>query len=234
MNIYAIIPARGGSKSIPKKNIKLLNGRPLIAYSIDYAKNCKLINETIVSTDSKEIALIAQKLGAITPFQRPSIFALDDTPDFPVINHALLFLEKTLNKKIDLLVLLRPTSPLRPSGLIEKSIELLKKFPEGSSVRSVTKSKENPYRQWKLNGNFIEGCEKSVLEPYNLPRQKLPEFFFQTGDIEVIRRETLINGSISGKNVIPIFVRHSDMVDIDVLDDLDNAKERIKKLNNEE
>lgn len=224
MNIYTIIPAREGSKGIPKKNIKLLNGKPLIEYSIKYSLNCKLVERTIVSTDSKEIAEIALALGAEIPFIRPKTLAEDLTPDFPVLKHALLELEKINKEKIDLLILLRPTSPFRPSGLIEIGVQKILANPNASSLRSVAISKEHPYRQWFIEKNFIKGFEKNINEPYNIPRQLLPKAYFQTGDIEIIKRATIINGSISGENVIPIIIEHNQILDIDSEKDWKNAE----------
>lgn len=227
MNIVTVIPARGGSKSIPKKNIQLLNGKPLVQYSIDYSLKSSLTTDTVVSTDSKEIAKISRQCGAKVPFLRPKEFAEDDTPDYPVIKHALDTLERLNNNIIDVIILLRPTSPLRPPNLIEMGIDLLKRFPKATSVRSVTKTKEHPFRQWQKNENYIRGFEKSIEEPYNLPRQKLPEIYFQTGDIEIIKRNTLILGSISGENVLPLLIDHSSMLDIDEISDLEVANKKI-------
>lgn len=230
MNIYSIIPARGGSKSIPQKNIKLLDGRPLIQYSIDYSKKCNIVDRTIVSTESEKIASIARKCGAEIPFIRPKSLALDETQDFPVVFHALKTLEKLYNNIIDIIILLRPTSPLRPSGLIDEGIRLLNKFPEASSVRSVALTKEHPYRQWVEDGDYITGYEKSTSEPFNIPRQKLPTIFLQTGDIEIIRRKTLLEGSVSGDRVLPLIIKHSSMLDIDDYSDLEMANNKVKKI----
>jgi len=227
LNIVTVIPARGGSKSIPQKNIQLLNGKPLVKYSIDYSLKSSLTTDTIVSTDSKDIANISRQCGAKVPFLRPKEFAEDDTPDYPVIKHALDTLERLNNNIIDVIILLRPTSPLRPPNLIEMGIDLLKRFPKATSVRSVTKTKEHPFRQWQKNGNFIRGFEVSIKESYNLPRQKLPEIYFQTGDIEIVKRNTLISGSISGENVLPLLIDHSSMLDIDEISDLEVANKMI-------
>ena len=229
MNIYTVIPARGGSKSIPKKNIQLLHGKPLIEYSIEYSLKCPLITHTVVSTDSEEIAEIARNCGAEVPFIRPAKLAQDVTQDYPVFRHALNTLEELYNEQIDVLVLLRPTSPLRPPGLIEKGIALLKRFPEASSVRSVTSSSEHPFRQWKINGDYMVGYEKEVFESYNLPRQQLPSVYFQTGDLEIIRRQTLLDGSISGSCVLPLIINSPDVCDIDHQSDLKKAEERLRK-----
>ncbi len=223
MNIVTVIPARGGSKSIPKKNITLLDGVPLIKYSIDYSIKSKLVNKTIVSTDSKEIAKISKSLGAEVPFIRPENLAEDLTPDFPVFFHALKELEKIYNKTIDIMILLRPTSPIRPEGLIEKGIAILLGDKECTSVRAVTQSSQHPFRQWQFKDKYIYGFSdnnSNQSEPYNVPRQNLPETFFQTGDIEIIRRQTILDGSISGKKVLPIFIPKEKVFDIDSFDDL--------------
>tara|TARA_B100001964_G_scaffold209982_1_gene243920 strand:+ start:200 stop:895 length:696 start_codon:yes stop_codon:yes gene_type:complete len=229
MNVLSVIPARGGSKSIPKKNIQILNGYPLIKYSIDYSLKSKLVTKTIVSTDDKKIADISIKYGAIVPFMRPKEFAKDHVQDLPVFIHALEITESFFSMKFDLIILLRPTSPLRPPDLIEKGIKLLKENPEGTSVRAVKRSEEHPYRQWFKDGEFIRGYfdQFNYSETYNLPRQKLNESFFQTGDIEIIRRETLKSGSICGKKVIPIFIKKDQAHDIDNIEDLLRVKNKL-------
>jgi N-acylneuraminate cytidylyltransferase len=228
MNIVTLIPARGGSKSIPLKNIKELNGRPLIDYSIKYSLACSLVNQTIVSTDSSQIAEIAASCGALVPFLRPENLAQDLTPDFPVILHALKSLEKIFGKQIDLIIILRPTSPLRPPGLIEKGIKLMNDNPDAGSLRSVAKSSEHPFRQWKLKDRFMIGYESKINEAYNKPRQELPNVYFQTGDLDIVRRETLLNGSVTGNNILPLVISHEEMVDIDLMSDWVEAEKRIK------
>ena len=229
MKICTVIPARGGSKSIPKKNIQSLHGKPLIQYSIEYSLKCPLIAHTIVSTDSVEIAEIARNCWAEVPFIRPGDLAQDDTQDYPVFIHALNALEELYNEQIDVIVLLRPTSPLRPPGLIEKGIVLLKRFPEARSVRSVTPSSEHPFRQWKINGDYMVGYEKEIFESHNLPRQQLPSVYFQTGDMEIIRRQTLLSGSISGERILPLIIKPEEMVDIDNMSDWYKAEEQLQR-----
>ena len=141
-----------------------------------------------------------------------------------VMRHALDFFEGQ-GQIFDLYVLLRPTSPLRPSGLIEKALEILKDNINATSVRSMAKIKEHPYRAWRQNDDkSVCGFVETEIEPYNIPRQELPELLFQTGDIEVIRRETIINGSISGQYVYPLIINHRDMIDIDSKLDFDRAE----------
>jgi len=224
MKIITIIPARGGSKSLPKKHILSLNGKPLLCYSVDYSLRSQLVTSTVVSTDSQEIADIAKSSGASVPFLRPGEYARDDTRDYPVIRHALDFFEGQ-GQIFDLYVLLRPTSPLRPSGLIEKALEILEDNVDATSVRSMARIKEHPYRAWKQDDDgSVYGFIEAEVEPYNIPRQELPELLFQTGDIEVIRRETIINGSISGEYVYPLIIDHEDMIDIDSQSDFDRAE----------
>ena len=229
MNICSIIPARGASKSIPKKNIKPLGGKPLIQYSIEYSLKCSLVTHTVVSTDSQEIAQIAKNCGAEVPFLRPAEFACDDTQDYPVFEHALKALEELYKEKIDILLLLRPTSPMRPKGLIEKGTELIKRFPEATSVRSVARASQHPFRQWKIVGDYMTGYEDKVFESYNIPRQKLPAVYFQTGDLEIIRRQTILDGSISGERVLPLVINPQEIVDIDNCSDWQEAQNRLKK-----
>jgi len=224
MKTIVIIPARGGSKSLPQKNILLLKGKSLLCYSVDYSLKSVLVASTVVSTDSQEIADIAKNCGASVPFLRPGEFARDDTRDYPVIRHALDFFEGQ-GQVFDLYILLRPTSPLRPPGLIEKALEIMESNPGATSVRSMARIKEHPYRAWgQRNDGSVSGFVSSEIEPYNIPRQELPELYFQTGDIEVIRRETIIEGSISGECVFPLFIDHEDMIDIDNQSDFIRAE----------
>jgi len=225
MKLVVIIPARGGSKSLPKKNILLLKGKPLLCYSVDYSLKSKLVTTTIVSTDSQEIADIAKNCGASVPFIRPDEFAQDDTRDYPVIRHTLDFFEAR-GQIFDVYILLRPTSPMRPSGLIEKVVEILLDNTNATSVRSMTRIKEHPYRAWKQHDDgSISGFIDNEIEPYNIPRQELPNIYFQTGDIEAIRRETIINGSVSGDCVFPLIIKHDEMIDIDNESDFNRAEQ---------
>jgi|TARA_B110000503_G_scaffold66859_1_gene104892 CMP-N,N'-diacetyllegionaminic acid synthase len=221
-NIIALIPARFGSKGIKQKNILLFNGKPLLAHSIIYATKSSLISEIIVSTDSKEFANIANEYGARTPFLRPLSLSGDDVQDFPVIEHAVNFLENENNKKIDYVALLRPTSPLRPPNLIEKAYEIIKKNKKGTSVRSVIPTNQHAYRQWFLDDNKIVSPMKNIFEPYNIPRQILPKSYFQSGDIEFIKRDTLNQNSVSGKYVLPLILESKDLFDIDTPKDLES------------
>ncbi len=226
MNIVTVIPARGGSKSIPYKNIRLIGGKPLLAYSIEYSKKCPLISHTVVSTDSEKIAVAATEYGAELPFMRPSEIAGDHVQDYPVIAHALEQIELHYQEHVDAIAWLRPTSPLRPAGLIERAVEILESNPTVSSIRSVVESTEHPYRQWFLSEGRLKTASSLAppAEPYNVPRQQLPHAYFQSGDIEVVRRETILTGSMSGTEIAPIFLAQDEMLDIDHFEDLKNAE----------
>ena len=137
MDIAAIIPARGGSKSIPRKNIISFLGKPLIYWSIVVAIKSKLIDRVIVSTDDKEIAEIAKKFGAEIPFMRPKHLGGDLVLDYPVIRHCLDYLSESEGYQPDIVVQLRPTSPLRPDGLVDEGISKLISNPAADSLRVV-------------------------------------------------------------------------------------------------
>ena len=152
--IVAVIPARGGSKRLPRKNIIDLNGKSLIAYTIEAALKSKYINKVIVSTEDKEIAEVAEKFGAKVPFIRPAKLASDTASTLGVLKHAVTFIEKEENKKIDIVITLQPTSPLRTVHHIDESIEkfLKNNFDSLVSIKStkypaqwLMKSKDNNF-----------------------------------------------------------------------------------------
>lgn len=219
--VLAVIPARGGSKGIPRKNIKLFAGYPLIAYSIAAGLQSELTTRVIVSTDDEEIAETARKWGAETPFLRPAKLAADNTLDLPVFQHALTWLKDHENYVPDIVLQLRPTSPARPRTLVDDAIRLLMEHPEADSVRGVVPAGENPYKMWRVDPKtgLMNGLLTldGVDEPYNAPRQKLPPVYWQTGHIDAIRPErTFMAGdSMSGKNILPLFLDPDFTIDID-------------------
>lgn len=227
MEIIAIIPARGGSKSIPKKNIVNLEGHPLIAYSIACGLAARTINRVIISTDDPEIAEIATQFGAEVPFLRPIELAKDDTPDLPVFQHAIEWLELEENYYPDIVVQLRPTSPLRPKGLIDEAVGLFTQNPGIDCVRGVVEAEENPFKMWLIDptGFMKPLMEGQFDEPYNMPRQKLPETFWQTGHIDVIGIKTIKDQkSLTGTKILPIFIDRKYCIDIDTLDHISVAE----------
>jgi len=146
--VLAIIPARGGSKSIPRKNIRPFAGHPLIAYSIAAGLAAKTVTRLIVSTDDEEIAAISRRYGAETPFIRPAEFSQDQTPDLPVFRHALHWLAEHEGYQPEIIVQLRPTSPVRRVAHIDQAVRILLERPEADSVRTVCVPFLNPYKMW--------------------------------------------------------------------------------------
>lgn len=233
MKLVAVIPARGGSKSIPRKNIQPLAGKPLLAYAVEYARKCCLVDRVIVSTDCEDIAEIAISAGAEVPFLRPEELATDLSQDFGFMCHAADWLA-TESYACDALALLRPTSPLRPDGLIERAVSLLETNQDATSIRTVAEVEQHPFRAWRIcsseNGDGpIESVIAGVEEPYNLPRQQLPRCFYQTGDLEVVRVSTLMQGSVSGDRVYPLIIDSTEMFDIDSWVDLERAARGLKQ-----
>ncbi len=239
MEVLAVIPARGGSKSIPKKNIKILAGRPLIAWSIEEAKKSKFITRLVVSTDDPEIANLASALGAEVPFLRPEKISGDLSTDVEFLEHALNFLRVKENYKPDIVIRLPPTSPLREARHIDKGIETLLSIPEADSVRPITKAPKHPYKMWKISEDvrFMEPfLSKSITkmdEPYNAPRQLLPEVYVHTGAMDVMCLQTILKRhSTSGEKVAYFFMEPECSVNIDEPIDFDLAELLLnKKLN---
>jgi YrbI family 3-deoxy-D-manno-octulosonate 8-phosphate phosphatase len=222
--ILAIIPARGGSKGIPRKNIRNFAGYPLIAWSIAAAQQSEFVTRILVSTDDDEIATIARSCGAETPFLRPAEIAQDMTTDLPVFVHALHWLEEHENYHPVVVVQLRPTSPIRPRDCVDGAIRTLLAHPEADCVRGVVLAGQNPHKMWRLPDGD-EAPMKNLLmvdgidEPYNAPRQILPPIYWQTGHIDAIRTQTILNGSMSGRTIYPLAIDARYSVDLDNMSD---------------
>jgi len=216
--VVAIVPARGGSKSIPRKNVKPLAGVPLLAYSIESGRSARLVDRVIVSTDDEEIAAIARRFGAEVPFMRPASLAEDLTPDLPVFQHALRWLAMHEQYEPDVIVQLRPTSPLRPPGCVDAAIELLLTDPLADSVRGVVLASQNPYKMWRLqpDGALSPLLDTDGPEQYNRPRQELPPTYWQTGQVDAIRVETIRDkASMSGDRIKALLIDSAYTCDID-------------------
>jgi len=218
--VLAVIPARGGSKGIPRKNIKLFAGAPLLAWSIQAAKDAKSVTRVIVSTDDEEIAGVAREWGAEVPFLRPAELAEDSSPDLPLFLHALEWLKTNEGYEPEFLVQLRPTSPIRPVGLVDEAVAMLQAHPEADCVRGIVPSGQNPYKMWRLDEG--SGQMKALLdvpgipEPYNTARQSLPKTYWQTGHIDVIRASSLLaKKSLTGDVLLPVMIDPRYTVDID-------------------
>jgi YrbI family 3-deoxy-D-manno-octulosonate 8-phosphate phosphatase len=221
--VLGLIPARGGSKSLPRKNLRLLAGRPLIAHSIEAGRVSRTIERIVVSTDDEEIADVARRHGAEVPFLRPPQLAEDDTPDLPVFRHALEWFDENEGWQPEIIVQLRPTSPIRRPEDIDLAVEMLDDRPEADSVRSVAVPLENPYKMWSVADGWLTPILKSDLqEPFNMPRQRLPDVYWQTGAIDATRRRTVMElNSMTGDRIAPLIVQSLGAVDIDTEASLD-------------
>lgn len=224
----ALIPARGGSKSIPHKNLRPLAGFPLIAYSIAAARAAQSVTRVIVSTDDPQIAAVARRYGAETPFERPAEFAQDATPDLPVFQHALRWLEAHEAYCPDVVVQLRPTSPFRRAHHIDAAIFRLLERPDADSVRTVCVPFQNPFKMWTIAADGLMQPLiqlPGIAEPYNMPRQALPEAYWQTGYVDAAWRDTILEkNSMTGTRILPLIMAPSEWIDIDSLDDWRRAE----------
>jgi YrbI family 3-deoxy-D-manno-octulosonate 8-phosphate phosphatase len=228
VEVLAIIPARGGSKSIPRKNIRLFAGHPLIAYSIAAGLKAETVTRVIVSTDDEEIAQIARVYGAEVPFLRPEELAQDSTTDFPVFEHALNWLADQQGYRPEIVVQLRPTSPVRPPDCVDNAVRLLMEHPEADSVRGVVLSGQDPHKMWRISpeGRMLPLLTvEGLVEPYNTPRQALPATYWQTGHIDAIRAAIIFQKvSLSGDVILPLVLDDKYTVDIDTPTDWQRAE----------
>jgi N-acylneuraminate cytidylyltransferase len=224
VEVLAIIPARGGSKSIPRKNIRSLAGHPLIAYSIAAGLASKTVTRLIVSTDDEEIAGVARKYGAEVPFLRPAEHSQDNTTDLPVFRHALEWLQENGSYQPDIVVQLRPTSPFRRVRHIDESVRMLLENPDADAARTVCIPFQNPFKMWRISPDgFMQplGSELGIpYEPYNQPRQALPDVYWQTGYVDACRADTILNkNSMTGRRILPLVIDPAEWIDIDSPDD---------------
>jgi N-acylneuraminate cytidylyltransferase len=228
IEILAVIPARGGSKGIPRKNIRLFAGYPLIAYSVAAGLQANTVTRVIVSTDDEEIASVARQYGAETPFLRPVELAQDQTTDLPVIQHVLVWLAEHENYHPEIVVQLRPTSPVRPKSCVDEAVRLLLEHPQADSVRGIVPAGQNPYKMWRLdNSGFMTPLlhVEGLAEPFNAPRQALPQTYWQTGHIDAIRAGIISKkNSLSGDRIFPLLIDPRYTVDIDNLYDWRRAE----------
>lgn len=234
MKIIAIIPARGGSKGVPGKNVKKLAGKPLIAWTIEAAKAVPEISRVIVNTDDEEIAKVAKKYGAEI-FERPKELAEDLTLDLPVFEHHLNELKKS-GELPDIVVDLRATAPLRQSHRIQEGIDLLKHAGrrKADSVRAVSKAAKHPYKMWTLGDGFIKPFLSEeftgMKEPYNAARQMLPVVFQNNGSMNAFWPEIVLEkNSMTGEKILGYPMDDWESINIDSEIDFLLAEALMKK-----
>lgn len=220
LRILAIVPARGGSKGIKDKNIKEIEGRPLIAYTIEAAKRCEYIDEIVVSTDSEKIAKVAKKAGAKVPFLRPDELASDTARTIDVVLFTIEQL-KLIGQEYDIVVLLQPTSPLRDEddicGAIEKYVSCNMK-----SLVSVSEVSESPI----LMRQIVDETHMEKLLNINstIRRQDMAKYYMVNGSIYINKIEELNSDTSLNDNVIPYVMDRSHSVDIDDYVDIEVMK----------
>lgn len=221
--VLAIIPARGGSKGIPGKNLRSLAGKPLLARAIECALDAGIFSQVLVTTDSEEIAQAARRFGAEAPFLRPPELARDDSPMLPVLIHALAFV-KGQGKEPEVIVLLQPTAPFRRSKDVAAAVAILVARPETDSVVSVEKIPDHysPHYAMRVEG---ERLTPFLAEGARVTRrQDAPPAYTRNGQFYVTRRQTLLEqNSIYGNNCLPFITTHR-AVNLDTLEDWAEAE----------
>ena len=231
--IVALIPARGGSKGVPRKNIRPLAGHPLVAYSIAAARLASRIDRVVVSTDDEEIAEIGRRYGAEVPFLRPAPLAADSSPDRDFVLHAIDWFAEH-DRAPSLLVHLRPTTPLRDPRLIDDAIDRLIANAEATSLRSAHEAAESPFKWFTLGSDgYYHGFRPPGTEQdfENLPRQAVPRVYVPDGYVDVLRTDIVVrSANIHGPKILA-YVSPS-CVEIDTLEDVEFLEYRLWRSSN--
>jgi len=227
-----IIPARGGSKSVPRKNLYPLLGRPLIAWTIGPSVKAKRLDRVILSTDDPEIAEIGGRLGAEVPFLRPAALATDDTPDLPVFQHVLAELRAREGYIPDAIVHLRPTQPLRTAEDIDAVVDA--RVRSGAEcVQSIRLASEHPFKMYRIVGDRLQpylATEERRRRGPDVPRQSLEPVYLSAGVVDVMRREIVETGSTEGAVVVPYFADPERYVNLDSARDFAVAETLMRAL----
>lgn len=188
--VLAVIPARGGSKRLPRKNCLLLHGKPLITYSIEAAKKSSYIDEVMVSTDDEEIVNIARQVGASVPFLRPAELSADESSSVDVVAHALDYYQVNEKNSFEYVVLLQPTSPLRTATHIDQAFQLLKEK-KADAIVSVCETEHSPLwtNQLPTDGSMVNFLSEDVLGKRS---QELPKYYRLNGAIYICNRQRFL------------------------------------------
>jgi len=214
--MIALIPARGGSKGLPGKNIKLLNGKPMIAYTIEAALKSKKISRVILSTDDTEIARVGQQYGAEVPFMRPDYLATDTARSLDVFDYTITQLELLENIEINEFIILQPTSPLRKSIHIDEAITLFKEK-NADSIISYCKE-DHPIVWHKYIDN--EGRFSNIFkDDFIKNRQEIKPTYYPNGSIFILKKEIINSGNYYQSNSFAYIMEKKYSIDIDTIDD---------------
>lgn len=222
--VFAIIPARSGSKGVKDKNIRLLNGYPMIAYTIAAAKLAGNIDRVIVSTDSQKYAEIAREYGAETPFLRPSEIAGDNSTDIEFMQHAINWFYENEGSVPEYWVHLRPTNPLRNCEILQEAIERFNLDPSADSLRSAHLADVSPFKWFLLDENgYYKTFNGISLDDANMPRQSFPNVYIPDGYVDLLRSSYIVkNNLLHGKRMIGFL--SPDCVDIDNVGDIEKLE----------
>jgi CMP-N,N'-diacetyllegionaminic acid synthase len=226
LRVLGLVPARGGSKGVPRKNVRLLHGRPLLHYTADAALAAARLAHVALSTDDEEVAAVGRACGLDVPFMRPPALATDAAPMLPVVQHALRWFDER-GARFDAVCLLQPTNPLRRAASIDACIDLLSSS-EADSVVTVlpVPAEYNPH--WVYFRSTDGSMRLSTGEAAPIARrQDLPAAFHREGSVYVSRRETVLAGSLYGRRTIGHLVDAVDSVNIDEPSDWDLAEARL-------
>lgn len=217
MNVVALIPARSGSKGVVDKNIKKLNEKPLIKYSIDDALKCKNISDVFISTDSENYADLAIKSGAKAPFLRPKEISGDTATDFECFQHFIDFFKKNSVTIPDLIVHLRPTTPIRDSKIIDDAIQtFIDNIKDYTSLRSVHQMAESAFKYCTIKNGKLHsiGNDSFEMDASNNARQSFPETYIPNGYVDIISTKFLLSNSLlHGNKVYPFITKVSYEID---------------------
>ena len=232
-NLIALIPARKGSERIKNKNIKSLNGHPLIAYTIAAARNSKIFDKIIVSTDSIKYSNIAKHYGAEVPFLRPKEISTSKSTDFLWIHFTIEKLKKK-GFSFEKFCILRPTSPFRTSKTILSAWKIFKKNTNADSIRSVELCSQHPAKMWTINNKIINPIfsikNNKKQSFYNQQYKTLPRIYIQNASLEISKISNLYKyHNVSGKKIIPYISKKYEGFDINQKYDMEYAKHLIKK-----
>ncbi len=230
MNIITVIPARSGSKGVPDKNIKELDGKPLIAYSISAAIKSKLINRVIVSTDSEKYASISKDYGAEVPFIRPNEYSGDDSTDYDFVKHLLDWFANNEGDTPDYIIHLRPTTPLRDPSILDNAIEKFINNGEATSLRSAHEMSETAYKQFELEGEYFKTiCTGSFnLDDANNSRQSFPKTYSPNGYIDILKTSHILENNLLHGNQVMSYLTDFT-IEVDTLDDFEFLEWHIQK-----
>ena len=223
MHTVAVIPARGGSRGIPRKNLRLLGGVPLLVHTIRAAQAAELIDRVLVSTDDEAIARVSRNAGADVPFMRPAHLAGDDATTFAVIRHAVDWVEQSTGRRVDVVVTLQPTSPLRAAGVIDDAVRLV----QDGTYRAAVTVAEIPFAAPTV-GILSDGRFRASVTLTDPRRQVAPSAVRLTGAVYVTSRDLLDEGRLTDGAPAAVLTNGAAAIDIDTAADLAAARRAMR------